>query len=248
MALAALMRPECRLTILTGAGMSADSGIGTFRDTEDGYWSQFDPRDLATKSAFLAHPERVWSWYQWRREQIRNATPNRGHLNIVALGERLQSLTLVTQNVDGLHQMAGSDEVIELHGNIMRSKCHLSHQFIREQKWHPDVAYLPGPPPPSGHHPDGLARPDVVWFGESLSPNQIEQAIQASCHCDLFLSIGTSSVVEPAATLALLAKSHGACVAEINPQETPLSARCDLIIRAGASDTFDALMSTLDAD
>lgn len=244
-ALAALIRPECRLTILTGAGISADSGIGTFRDAEAGYWAQFDPRDLATESGFIAHPERVWSWYQWRREQIRNASPNPGHRSIVSLRDRVQSLTLLTQNVDGLHQRAGSQDVIELHGNIMRSKCHLTQFEVAEQIWHPGTAYVQGPPPPSGHHPDGLVRPDVVWFGESLSQSRIEQAIQASCHSDLFLSIGTSSVVEPAASLALLAKSHGACVAEINPEDTPLSARCDLIIRAGAAVTLEALMAQL---
>jgi NAD-dependent deacetylase len=154
------LRDSENVLVLTGAGMSAESGILTFRDAQDGLWSKFRPEDLATPQAFSAHPARVWSWYEERREKVRKAEPHAGHLALVELESMLSHLTIVTQNVDALHQRSGSSEVIELHGNIMRSICHLTSRPIDEE-W---LAKSDDCPPRSPWARNGLARPDVVWF------------------------------------------------------------------------------------
>jgi len=229
--------------VLTGAGMSAESGIPTFRDAQTGMWARYRPEELATPAAFAANPDRVWTWYQARRKSVREARPHAGHLALVELEALVDELTVVTQNVDGLHQMAGSTRVWELHGNIMRSKCHLTHRPIGRE-W---IEESRQSPPRSPYVEGGLARPDVVWFGETLPIAAVEAAVAASARCDFCLSIGTTSLVQPAASLPLYALERGVPVVEINPTETPLSPHADQCIRAKASEALLALVGQLKA-
>lgn len=210
------LRMARHIVVLTGAGVSAESGVPTFRDAQTGLWAQYRPEDLATPEAFQRDPGLVWAWYAWRRALVEGGKPNPGHFALVELERRVPRLTLITQNVDGLHQQAGSRAVIELHGNIRRTKCSRENLVIDE--W-VDTGEVPPRCPRCG----GRLRPDVVWFGEALPPAALRIAIEASQACDLFFSIGTSALVEPAASLPHLALAQGAVVVEINPTVTPLT-------------------------
>ncbi len=221
--------------VLTGAGVSAESGIPTFRDARHGLWARFQPQDLASADGFLRDPETVWQWYQWRRQLVRDAKPNPAHTALKDMQRLYADFTLVTQNVDGLHQRAGSGDVIELHGNILRNKCSVTGRPID------DPAIDQDQPPPSPHHPRGLYRPDVVWFGEALHATILTRSCQAAEQCDICLSIGTSAEVEPAASIPRLAQENGARLIEINPQTTALSRHADWSLR----DTAATLMPTL---
>src|SRR2546430_4230245 len=183
------LRGARTFVVLTGAGISAESGLATFRDAQTGLWSKFKPEELATAEAFRRNPKLVWDWYAWRREQALKAEPNPGHLALVEIEKRAPEFLLVTQNVDGLHARAGSKRIVELHGNIHRFRCFenncASDNF--------DVEH--GRCRSCG----GLLRPDVVWFGEMLPIDALETAVTAAENCDVFFSIGTSSVVYPAA-------------------------------------------------
>jgi NAD-dependent deacetylase len=229
------------VTVLTGAGMSAESGIPTFRDAQSGIWTKFRAEDLATPEAFEANPERVWRWYQERRENVRSAQPHPGHHALVMLESLVPGLSVITQNVDGLHQLAGSRDVTELHGNVLRSKCHVTGRLISED-W---LADLPQAPPPSPYVSHGLARPDVVWFGEMLPRQALQQAMDATARCDFCISVGTTSLVQPAASLPLMALEHGASLIEINPLATPLSPHADQCFRGTASDVLCSIVSQL---
>jgi NAD-dependent deacetylase len=190
--LARRVRTASNVLVLTGAGMSAESGVPTFRDAQTGLWSRFRPEDLATPEAFARDPKTVWNWYAWRREMASSVAPHAGHLALAELERRLGGhCTLVTQNVDGLHQRAGSQRVIELHGNILRTICSITRRPI-DEAWLEQ--HCDDQPPPSPHHPRGLARPDVVWFGESLPEGALNDAWRAAEHCDLCLVVGTSSL------------------------------------------------------
>jgi len=224
--------------VLTGAGMSAESGIPTFRDAQTGIWAKFSPEQLATPRAFASDPGRVWSWYEDRRSRVRKAQPHAGHSALVQLEAIFPGLTVVTQNVDGLHQRSGSNHVIELHGNILRSVCHLTSKPI-DDEW---LARSKGCPPPSPWAKGGLARPDVVWFGEALPADAMNKAVEAAIRCDFCFSIGTTSLVQPAASLPILALEHGACLVEINPLETPLSLHADHCMRGTASEQMASLL------
>ncbi|HEY5776449.1 MAG TPA: NAD-dependent deacylase, partial [Xanthomonadales bacterium] len=212
-----------KILLLTGAGMSAESGVPTFRDAQSGLWAKFRPEDLATPHAFRADPQVVWDWYAERREQIHKVVPHAGHHALVEMEQYFETMLLLTQNVDGLHQRAGSTGVIELHGNIMRSICSETGKLI-DDRW---IASSPGRPPLSPHHPKGLARPAVVWFGETLPEGAMNRATAAALECDVFFSIGTSTLVQPAANLPFIALNAGATVIEINPEPTPLSVMAD---------------------
>jgi NAD-dependent deacetylase len=229
--------------VLTGAGMSAESGIPTFRDAQTGIWSRFRPEELATPEAFARDPGRVWQWYEERRKAVRAAQPHAGHQALVQLESLVRELTVVTQNVDGLHQLAGSGKVWELHGNILRSKCHLTLRPIGSD-W---LADSPHSPPRSPYVEGGLARPDVVWFGEMLPVAAVEAAVAAAARCDFCFSIGTTSLVQPAASLPLVALERGAALVEINPAATPLSPHADQSIRGMASEVLVTLVSELSA-
>ena len=209
------LRHARHVVVLTGAGMSAESGIPTFRDAQTGIWEKYRPEELATPAAFASNPGRVWQWYEERRRAVRAASPHAGHQALVTLESLVPNLSVVTQNVDGLHQLAGSRDVTELHGNILRSKCHISGRPISAQ-WLADSSQTP---PPSPYVSGGYARPDVVWFGEVLPREALEAAMEAAALCDFCLSVGTTSLVQPAASLPLVALEHGAALVEINPAE-----------------------------
>jgi NAD-dependent deacetylase len=232
------LRSAEHVAVLTGAGISAESGVPTFRQAQTGLWAQYDPQELATPQAFQENPKLVWEWYEWRRQLVSKATPNAGHLALATLQMMLPKLTLITQNVDGLHQRAGSPEVIALHGNIMKTKCFAHNHPV--EKW-PKNANLPPNCPICG----SLLRPDVVWFGESLPTDALQTAVQAAQSCDLFLSIGTSALVHPAASLPLLAIENGATAVEINPQHTPITSQMDFVLSGAAGEIVPALVEVM---
>ena len=211
-----LLRNAHRIAILTGAGISKESGIPTFREAQTGLWENYESTQLATPQAFQRNPKLVWEWYLWRRSLVSQAEPNPGHFALVDMQKKVSSFTLITQNVDGLHQRAGSRNVIELHGNIMRTKCFENGHQVGE--WQEN-----GQIPPNCPVCGGRLRPDVVWFGENLPTNALERAANAALNTDVFFSIGTSALVEPAASLPYLAKQSGAVLVEINLQKTPLT-------------------------
>lgn len=221
------------ITVLTGAGISAESGIPTFRGP-DGLWRQYRAEELATPGAFDRDPRLVWEWYAWRRELIHGCQPNAAHHTLVELETHTPEFTLVTQNVDGLHRMAGSRNLVELHGNIWRVRCTAGcgEREARE----PKMEVLP-PRCSCG----ALLRPAVVWFGESLPRGVVEAAFAAASHCQVLLSIGTSALVQPAASLPLWAKRAGAYLIEINPQPTPLSGIVDERIEEPAAQALPRL-------
>ena len=209
---AQLLRNARHIAVLTGAGISAESGVPTFRDALDSHWSKFKPEELATAEGFLKNPELVWRWYAERRNMLAYARPNPGHRVLAWLAEAVPQVSLLTQNVDGLHQAAGSPLVHELHGNIWRSKC-----FRNNHPIHPDLAAISPQAPPQCPLCGSLARPDVVWFGENLPADVLTIAKNASRLADLFLVVGTSGHVQPAASLGHEALFAGARVVVINP-------------------------------
>ena len=230
-----------KVMVLTGAGMSAESGIPTFRDAQTGIWSKFRAEDLATPEAFAANPAQVWQWYEERRKTVRSARPHAGHFALVELESLVPGLNVITQNVDGLHQFAGSRNVTELHGNILRSKCHVTGRAISTE-WLADSAHAVPPSPYIAH---GFARPDVIWFGEVLPRQELQTAMDAATHCDFCISAGTTSLVQPAASLPLMALENGAAVIEINPMETPLSPYADQCLRGAASEVLSVIVGQL---
>jgi NAD-dependent deacetylase len=203
------LRHARRVTVLTGAGISAESGVPTFRDTLTGLWAQYRAEELATPEAFARNPALVWDWYRMRRELVAGIQPNPGHRALRALEEWVPDLVLITQNVDGLHRRAGSSRVIELHGSLERARC--SRENIVFESWDET-----GEAPPRCRACGAPLRPDVVWFGELLPPEALRAAERAARNCDLFLSIGTSNLVEPAASLPWRAAAGGAEVVVIN--------------------------------
>lgn len=220
-----------RVVVLTGAGVSAASGVPTFRG-QDGLWRQLRPEDLATPEAFRRDPHLVWEWYDWRRQRIAACAPNDAHHVLAAWAGRVPALTLVTQNVDGLHEQAGSDGVLRLHGSIWQLRC--AEGCARGRRPREDRTAPLAALPPRCPHCGGLDRPGVVWFGESLDPAVLARAVSAAAACDVFLAIGTSAVVHPAAGLIGQAKRGGAFVVEVNPDATPYAEVVDLTVREGA--------------
>ena len=229
------LRRACRVAVLTGAGASAESGISTFRE-EDGLWSRFNPDEVATRQAFRRDPQHVWSWYVERREQIARTGPNAGHFALAEMERHAPEFTLVTQNIDGLHRRAGSERVVELHGNIFRVRCFEEDIVVSA----PAEETTPGPPVCS--RCGAFLRPDVVWFGEMLSMEAIAEAVNAAQRSDVFLSVGTSCLVEPAASLPFEAVRRGAVVVEINPETTPLSRYATHVLRGRAGDVLPRLV------
>ncbi len=225
-----------RIAVLTGAGISAPSGIPTFRDP-GGLWENFKIEDYATPEGFARNPEEVWRWYAWRYRKIREAEPNEAHRLLAELERKKgDGFLLVTQNIDGLHQRAGSKRVIELHGSIHRARCTVCD--YRAELPPPEDLAIPPKCPRCG----ALLRPDVVWFGELLPPGAFEAAVAAFRSADVALVVGTSAVVEPAASLGRLAKHAGAYLIEVNPEETPLTPLANLSLRAGAVEGLSALL------
>ena len=222
-----------RVVVLTGAGVSAESGVPTFRG-QGGLWRNFRAEDLATPEAFERDPLLVWQWYDWRRSLLADVRPNDAHRAIAAMEREKDSFTLVTQNVDGLHSAAGSRNVIELHGSIWRVRC-IACGLEREDR---RVGIEEVPRCGCG----GILRPGVVWFGEALPPGAIERAFEVSRQADFMIVAGTSGVVQPAASLASVAREGGAFVVEVNPEPTPISGVMDVRIRAGAGQVLPAFV------
>lgn len=229
------LREAQHIVVLTGAGISAESGIPTFRQAQTGLWSQYDPQELATPEAFRRNPRLVWDWYSWRRELVAKVEPNAGHFALAALEQLVPHFTLITQNVDSLHQRAGSKNVLELHGNLSRIKC--SQEDLVVTDWEETEN-----PPPACPHCGGLLRPDVVWFGEYLPAEVLHRATKAADTADLFLTIGTSGIVHPAASLPLAAISSGAVGIEINPEATPLSQWMEYVLRGPSGKILPLLL------
>ena len=223
------------IAVLTGAGTSAESGIPTFRDA-GGLWKNFRAEDLATPQAFARDPKFVWEWYDWRRGLIAKAEPNAGHRALAELEHRTPTFTLITQNVDGLHDRAGSTRILKVHGDIWTLRCTLCGRERHDPR--PSIPELP-PHCMCG----GLERPGVVWFGENLPPEVWTQAEQAASAVEVFLVVGTSALVYPAAGLVHLAKASGAKVVEVNPAETPVSGMVDFSWRAPAAEALPLVIS-----
>lgn len=231
------LRLSERVAALTGAGVSQESGVPTFRDAQTGLWAQYRPEDLATPEAFRRNPKLVWDWYAARRARADSVEPNPGHVALAKMARRIPHFTLITQNVDGLHARAGSPQVIELHGNIRRVKCFDCGRLAPAWEETPDVPRCPSC--------GGLLRPDVVWFGEMLPPEALEAAFAAARACQVFFSIGTSGLVQPAASLAYAAKNRGAAVVEVNMEPTPLTARADFFLQGKSGEILPALVAAV---
>jgi NAD-dependent deacetylase len=232
------LRTASRAAALTGAGISAESGIPTFRGT-GGLWRNFRPEDLATPEAFARDPKTVWEWYDWRRGLIRDAKPNLGHYALAQLERRMGGrFVLITQNVDGLHNRAGSERVLKLHGDIWWTLCTACGDVRSDFR-------VPLPElPPRCAACGGLLRPGVVWFGEPLPARTWEQAEEAARTCDVLIVAGTSAVVYPAASLAPLAKRHGARIIEINTEATPLSGEADLCLKGPSGEILPQIIES----
>ena len=209
----------------------------TFRDAQTGLWAQYNPLDLATPEAFVEDPALVWRWYRWRRELVAKAEPNPGHFALAKLAAMVPKLSLITQNVDGLHQRAGSRNVIEFHGNLFANRCLSENIAVSD----PDD----GSEVPRCSNCGGMLRPGVVWFGEAIAPQTLEAATAASADCDVFLSIGTSSVVWPAAGLAAAASENGAVVIEINTDVTPQSRQSHFCLQGKSGEVLPELINCL---
>ena len=234
------LRESKQVAALTGAGISAESGVPTFRD-KDGLWEKFKPEELANFNAFIKNPDLVWEWYQHRRRVVSEVLPNAGHYALVEMENYYPEFLLITQNVDGLHRRAGSEKVQELHGNIQRNfciDCKTNYEDLPEFK--------------DNEAPrckcSGLIRPDVVWFGEMLPEGAMMAAAEAAENCDLFFSIGTSALVYPAASLPEIAKNHGAYLVEINPNPTATSIYADELIEEKSGVALPELVSIMKAE
>ncbi|MGE0480753.1 MAG: NAD-dependent deacetylase [Phycisphaerae bacterium] len=236
-AIVAALRAARRLCVLTGAGMSAESGVETFRDA-GGLWSKFDPDELATPEAFRRDPVKVWAWYRARRAQLRAVEPHEGHRVLARWESRIPDYTLVTQNVDGLHQRAGSRRIVCLHGRLDVARC---TACLGQVVGLDDL----------GEDPRCAAcgarlRPAVVWFNELLPPDALGAASAAAARCDVMLVVGTSGVVQPAAALPLDARAHGATVVEINPNATAISGDATICFRTTSRDGLSAIDAAWD--
>ncbi len=232
------LKKATRVAALTGAGVSQESGLRTFRDAQAGLWAQYRPEDLATPGAFARDPKLVWDWYAHRRESAKFAKPNAGHYALAAMEKYIPEFTLITQNVDGLHRVAGSMNVLELHGNILNVRCSECGTF--DDNWGDDSLAVP-----RCKKCNGLMRPDVVWFEESLPRAQLDAAVNAMHTCQVFFSIGTSGVVHPASALAHAAKAEGAVVVEINAEPTPLTAKADFAFHGKSGEILPDLVKAV---
>jgi NAD-dependent deacetylase len=226
-----------RIGVLTGAGISAESGIATFRG-DDGIWKKFKPEELASMDAFMRNPELVWEWYEQRKKIIKEVKPNAAHKILADMEDHFPYFTICTQNIDSLHFRAGNKNVMELHGNILRTRCSRCGKVIF------DIALEKGKGLPHCSC-GGLFRPDVVWFGEMLPEDVLQQSFEVARGADIFFSIGTSAVVYPAAMLPTEAKRHGAYVIEINLEPTPLTNEADASFLGKAGEILPELWSTV---
>jgi NAD-dependent deacetylase len=228
------LTPETRITVLSGAGISAASGIPTFRGEPDSLWSRYRPEELATPGAFARDPELVWRWYDWRRGLIAASEPNAAHQALARL-ETSARVVIVTQNVDGYHQQAASSRVLEFHGSIWMVRCQKCRQEYEDRR-------VPLPILPTCSECGGLVRPGVVWFGEGIPPEVLQTSAEVAADCDLFLVIGTAGAVYPAASLVGIAREAGARVIEFNLEPGGVSHLADLFVPGSAADTLGYLV------
>ena len=239
-AAADLIHSAKNITCLTGAGISVESGLATFRDTKTGQWTNFDPAKYASQRGFVAHPGEVWRWYMKRYDQMCRAEPNPGHLALAELEELTPNFTVITQNVDDLHERGGSRYVLHLHGTICEYRCNGCRKpyalSLEEQ-----MADLP----PMCPQCFDFIRPNIVWFEESLSTGIFDMALLSSKACDVMLVVGTSGVVYPAGELPPLAKESGAAIIEINPEATAVTEIADLTLRGPSGSILPALVTEL---
>ncbi|MBC6937076.1 MAG: NAD-dependent deacylase [Chloroflexi bacterium] len=235
------------LAVLTGAGISKESGVPTFRDALDGLWARYDPAQLATPGAFARNPKLVWDWYEYRREMVRAAQPNPGHYALTALQKRFPHMRIITQNVDDLHERAGSAGVIRLHGSIAANRCFFDCQGSPTPVDISTLTWDKNSGPPCCPHCGRWVRPDVVWFGEMLPPDAIESATFASAHADVMLVVGTSGVVTPAANMPFIAKRAGAFIIEINPVESQITPIADIWLAGPSGEVLPRLVEALGA-
>ena len=237
------LRAARHIVALTGAGISAESGIPTFRDPLTGLWARYDAMELATPDVFQRDPDLVWGWYEWRRELVRRALPNPAHLALARIARQVPRLTLVTQNVDDLHERAGSLDPLHLHGEISRPYCEACSAALAPTGGYedvPDGGRRQAPPVCTAC--GGRVRPGVVWFGESLPQAPWGAALAATRQCDAFLCIGTSAVVQPAASLIGIARRSGALTVQINPNPTAAVASVTLLLLGNAGDVLPVVV------
>ena len=235
-----VLATSSRVVCLTGAGVSAESGIATFRDAASGLWSKFDPQQLASQAGFAADGGLVWRWYMERLAAVERAQPNPGHLALAQLAGLIENFTLVTQNVDDLHERAGHDHVLHLHGRLSHFRCNLcrhEHQLIGGERT--------APAPPQCPLCGDRVRPDVVWFGEALPGRILDAAWQAAERCQLMLVVGTSGVVYPAAQLPLVAKAQGATVIDINRDCTAISEVADFFLQGSSGEILPQILAAM---
>jgi NAD-dependent deacetylase len=238
-----------KLVISTGAGVSKESGVPTFRDALEGLWAKYDPTELATPQAFQQDPRRVWDWYAYRRDLVGKTRPNPGHYALAELEDLLPEVILVTQNVDNHHQTAGSSRIIPLHGNLFAFKCSLNCQGIptpidlSQLEWESKVA-----PPPCPYCGDGLTRPDVVWFGETLPAENLAEAFRHAETCDAMLVVGTSGAVYPAAWLPIKAAENYHPVIEVNPNPSELTRMMDVHLAGPSGEVLPKLVTAIRAE
>lgn len=229
-----------QIAVLTGAGVSKESGIPTFRDAMDGIWAKYDPAELATPEAFQRNPKLVWDWYTWRRSLVSQAQPNPAHVALAQL-QRIKSATIIiTQNVDDLHEQAGSEDVIHLHGNIARNRC--SGDCGEEA---PAIPADDDGTPPRCPSCGAYLRPDVVWFGESLPSDALFRAAKLAEQCDVMLVVGTSGMVYPAAGLPASARKHGSHIIEVNPVASSISTIAEIHLQAAAGEVLPQVIAEL---
>ncbi len=242
---AQLLGEAARVAIFTGAGISAESGVPTFRDDLTGLWERYDPQQLATPEAFHSDPGLVWGWYEWRRRRVRTAQPNPGHVAVAAIDARVPGSTVITQNVDDLHERAGSRDVIHLHGSLFAPRCVTADAHPASFAEAPDDEEVqPGRiPPPRCGSCGALIRPGVVWFGEALPEAAFAAAVEVAAACDVLLTVGTSGIVYPAAEIPRIAARSGAAVIQVNPEPTPLDRVCTVNLRGTAAQVLPLLVA-----
>lgn len=242
------IRSSKQIAVLTGAGVSRESGVPTFREAQDGLWEKYDPQELATPEAFARNPKLVWDWYSWRRELAGKAKPNPGHYALAELEKLYPKTVVITQNVDDLHEQAGSRDVVHLHGEIERNKCFADCQGdgtridITTLKWDQEQG------PPACPHCGQPVRPAVVWFGENLPQDKLARAVRVSLDCDLMIVVGTAGLVTPAASLPFHAREKGATLLEVNPTDSAITPITHIKLDAPSGEALPYVIEALRAD